>query len=420
MSPLLLVTLSFISLTSLLRNCITGFVLFKNIRRFIDSCNTCLRCRGNSAGTDGLLNFLEIPDNRWSSVSMDFVSVLPYSNGFNEIMVVVNRLTKRAHFIPTTDTVDAPGATRLFVRNIVRLHGVPSFIFSDLDVCFVSDFWSTLHECMGFKFFMSTPYHPQTDSQTKRINRILCQLLCSYCINELCDWSNYIDIVEFAYNNSYQKLIDTTLFITDLGYQPNTPGFHSTLIISCSIPVKKLSIKLKALLLRRQDQVVDAQRKQAQANKSRNPVYYKIDDYALISRDVYIKSSTYRKVQSNFVGPFRVVAAGSNNCELDIPDHRKFHRVVNVEHLRSYVLKNSYLKTPLKLSLKQEAASATSFASLVTILSTALGILFGKTAIPGTFSPSNDFFQQFVPADLIYYIWQNTRFLSENRDNFSC
>jgi hypothetical protein len=136
--------------------------MFKGIRRFIASCDTCLRCRSGSSGTDGHLKPLDIPEQRWSDISIDFVSGLPLSNGYNEIMVVVDRLTKRAHFIPTTENVDASGAARLFLREVVRLHGIPASIVSDRDVRFISQFWTALHEHMGSKLFMSTANHPQT------------------------------------------------------------------------------------------------------------------------------------------------------------------------------------------------------------------------------------------------------------------
>lgn len=395
--------------------------MFKDVRRFIDACDTCLRCRGNSPGTDGLLQPLDIPEQRWSSISIDFVSGLPRSNGFNEIMVVVDRLTKRAHFVPTTDTIDAPGAARLFVRDVVRLHGIPGSIVSDRDVRFVSEFWTAMHDNMGSKLLFSTPHHPQTDGQTERVNRILSQLLRSYCFNELSEWSNYLDIVEFAYNNSYQKSIDTTPFIADLGYQPSTPGFHNSLTTSSSVPVEELSIKLKAILVRTQDQIAAAQRQQeAQANESRKPVFYKVGDYALINREIYVTSKTYRKVQPNFVGPFRIVAVGLNNCELDIPDHRKSHRVINVEHLRPYVLKSSYPKVPPKSELEAKSRVRDIIGIAGYDRTQGTWDLIWKDCHPGhIFTVSNDFVQQFVPEDLVDYIWQNTRFLTENRDDSS-
>jgi hypothetical protein len=261
----------------------------------------------------------------------------------------------------------------------------------------------------------------QTDGQTERVNRILSQLLRSYCHNELRDWSNYLDIVEFAYNNSYQKSIDTTPFIADLGYQPATPSFYNTLNTSSNIPVEELGVKLKALLVRTHDQIADAQRQQElQANKFRNPVSYKIGDYALVSRDVYVSSRTYRKVQPNFVGPFRVVAISPNNCELDIPDHRKSHRVFNVEHLRPYVLRDSYPKVPPKT----EAEAKLRVREIIGIAgydrTQGTWDLLWQDCHPQHVSTvSNSFIEQYVPENMLETIWQNTRLLAKNRDDSS-
>lgn len=186
--------------------------MFKHVKKFVGSCDTCQKCKTGSAGTDGLLHPLNIPEQRWSDISLDFVTGLPLSNGYDTILVVIDRLTKRGHFIPTVKTIDAAGTAQLFMKEVVRLHGVPATIVSDRDVRFVSTFWKKLHELLGSKLLMSTANHPQTDGQTERLNRILNTLLRAYSFNEYADWTNYLDVVEFAYNNSYQRSISTTPF----------------------------------------------------------------------------------------------------------------------------------------------------------------------------------------------------------------
>ena len=128
--------------------------MFKDIMSFIRSCDNCQRCKTGRAGTDGLLKPLDIPEQRWSSISLDFVTGLPASNGYDAILVITDRLTKRGHFIPTVKTIDAPGTAQLYMKEIVRLHGIPQSIVSDRDIRFVNTFWKKLHELLGSRLLV--------------------------------------------------------------------------------------------------------------------------------------------------------------------------------------------------------------------------------------------------------------------------
>src|SRR5574338_706829 len=109
---------------------------------------------------------------------MDSIDGLPRSNIGNEsIWGIVDRLTKNAHLIPVKSTRTAPVLAKLFMKNIVRLHGVPSSIVSDGDALFTSEFWKSLQDVLGTKLKMTTAYHPQIDGQNKRVNKVLVDLL---------------------------------------------------------------------------------------------------------------------------------------------------------------------------------------------------------------------------------------------------
>ena len=109
---------------------------------------------------------------------MDFVIGLPRSpSGHNTIWVVVDRLTKVAHFIPVNTTYTGDKLAQLYIDRIVKLHGVPSRIVSDCDAKFTSRFWKKLHEALGTKLDFSSAYHPQTYGQTERVNQILEDML---------------------------------------------------------------------------------------------------------------------------------------------------------------------------------------------------------------------------------------------------
>jgi len=143
-------------------------------------CDKCITCRKAKSRTQphGLYTPLPVPKEPWVDISMDFILGLPRSEqGRDFIFVVVDRFSKLAHFIPCYKTNGATNIADLFFREIVRLHEVPKSIVSDGDVKFLSYFWKVLWEKLGTKLLFSTTCHPQTDRQTKVVNRTLIQLL---------------------------------------------------------------------------------------------------------------------------------------------------------------------------------------------------------------------------------------------------
>jgi transposase InsO family protein len=109
----------------------------------------------------------------WTHISLDFVEGLPRSEGKDVILVVVDRFTKYAHFIPLSHPYTMKQVADLFQENIARLHGQPSVIVSDRDRVFTSGLWQNLFKAMGVKLHLSSAYHPQTDGQTERVNQCL-------------------------------------------------------------------------------------------------------------------------------------------------------------------------------------------------------------------------------------------------------
>jgi len=145
----------------------------EDIKRFIKNCDTCQRTKVVQHVPYRLLQSNEAPDRPWKSIAMDFITDLPKSEGYDTILVVIDRLTKMSHFIPCSKNLDARQFANLFLKEIVRLHGLPHDIINDRGTLFTSDLWKETAGKLGIKRRLSTAFHPQTDGQTGRTNAIL-------------------------------------------------------------------------------------------------------------------------------------------------------------------------------------------------------------------------------------------------------
>lgn len=143
------------------------------IETFVSQCDNCQRNKSEHVLSPGLLQPLPIPECPWSHIGMDFVEGLPKSSGKDTIMVVVDRLTKYAHFLPLSHPFTSATVATQFMNSVFKLHGMPSSIVSNRDKIFLSHFWKELFFTVGTQLHMSTAYHPQSDGQTERVNQYL-------------------------------------------------------------------------------------------------------------------------------------------------------------------------------------------------------------------------------------------------------
>ncbi|PNY02508.1 retrotransposon-related protein [Trifolium pratense] len=179
----------------------------KQVRDFVRSCDICQRQKYAATTPGGLLQPLPIPNAIWEDLSLDFITGLPKSKGYTAVLVFVDRLSKYSHFILLKHPYTAKSIAELFVKEIVRLHGIPSSIISDRDPLFVSHFWMELFKLQGTKLKMSSAYHPETDGQTEVLNRCLESYLRCFASEQPRNWSHWIPWAEYWYNTTYHVSI---------------------------------------------------------------------------------------------------------------------------------------------------------------------------------------------------------------------
>lgn len=177
------------------------------VEDFIKQCTICQQAKHELCQTPGLLSPLPIPDGPWRDVSMDFIEALPKMNGYSVILVVVDRFTKYAHFLPVKHPFTAVSIARLFFDNIVKLHGLPHSIVSNRDRVFTSSFRQELFALLKTELLLSSAYHPQTDGQIERVNQCLEMFLRCSVSESPKQWLHWHPLAELWYNTSYHSAI---------------------------------------------------------------------------------------------------------------------------------------------------------------------------------------------------------------------
>ncbi|KAH0609145.1 uncharacterized protein H6S33_001373 [Morchella sextelata] len=278
------------------------------IARYIRNCHTYQRSKPNTHGKLGVLRPLPIPEQPWQEVSMDFVTGLPESEGYDAIMVVVDRLTKMRHLLPCNTTVNSEDVTQLYLRK----YG------SSTDYPHMSPPTAVLCKHLGIEATMSTAFHPETDGQTKRLNAIMEQYLRGYVSYQQDDWVKWLPMVEFSANNQF------TVTIKSLDRTPP------------SLNANDFASKMKELHKQLRSNISTAQDQQEQAfNAKRTPTpQYDIGDMVFVSVKNIRTTRNSRKLNWKKLGPFPVKEIISPYVyRVDLPRSMKVHLIFYVSLL---------------------------------------------------------------------------------------
>ena len=158
---------------------------------------------------------------------MDFITGLPKSEGKSVIMVIVDRLTKYAHFCALSHPFKASTVATAFMETVQKLHGSPKIIVSDRDPIFTGHFWTELFSCLGTQLAHSSSYHPQSDGKTEIVNKCLEGYLRCFVSDKQTQWFKWLPLAEWWYNTSFHTATKMTPFMALYGYHP--PSITSSL-----------------------------------------------------------------------------------------------------------------------------------------------------------------------------------------------
>jgi hypothetical protein len=315
----------------------------EDVRQHIRTCPCCQVNKSSNAKPAGLLQPLPIPERSWEVVSMDFITNLPKTtSGHDAILVCVDKRSKMMHAVPTHTTATAPQTAELYFNTVTRLHGIQSGIISDRDPKFTSKFWEALMNLWRTKLGRSTAYHPQTDGQTERMNRLLQEILRAYVSQRHDDWDKRLAAAEFAINNSPSASSGQSPFYLNYGFHPLTPA---------TLGLRKLSRannqaaqdfwdRMQTDLSAAKDLLEQAQERQARyANTKRADAEFAVGDQVLLSTaNLRLRTDgPAGKFNPRWCGPFKILERiGKVAYKLELPSTMRVHPVFHVSLLKTY------------------------------------------------------------------------------------
>lgn len=323
----------------------------KEVVDFVTHCLTCQKVKGERQRPGGLLQPLEIPNWKWESISMDFITGLPRTpSGKNAIWVVVDRLTKVAHFIPMKESWSPEELAKAYQKEVIRIHGVPKDIVSDRDPRFTSRLWQQLQNALGSKLKMSTAFNAATDGQTEHTIQTLEDMLRAGVLDFQKDWEKILPLAEFSYNNSYHSNIKMAPFEALYGRKCRSPicweEENETTIVGPEM-IGEMQEQVK-LIQQRMKAAQDRQK--SYADVRRKVMEFQVGDF------VFLKVSPMKgikrfgikgKLGQKYVGPYEILERiGEVAYKIALPPSLAgVHDVFHISQLRKYMGDPSHILT---------------------------------------------------------------------------
>ncbi|GJR43843.1 reverse transcriptase domain-containing protein [Tanacetum coccineum] len=307
----------------------------KDIAVYVSKCLTCAKVKAEHQRPSGLLQQPEIPEWKWENITMDFITKLPRTrSGHDAIWVVVDRLTKSAHFIAIREDFSTEKLAKVYLDRIVARHGVPVSIISDRDARFTSRLWQTFQKALGTRLDMSTAYHPQTDGQSERTIQTLEDMLRACAIDFSGSWDIHLPLVEFSYNNSFHSSIRCAPFEALYGRKCRSPVLWAEIGEGSLIGPELVQETTDKVVVIKEKLQAARDRQKSYADSGRKVAEFNVGDRVLLKVSPWkgvMRFGKKGKLSPRYVGPFEVLERiGPVAYRLRLPDelvgvHDTFH-----------------------------------------------------------------------------------------------
>ncbi|QRW22889.1 Retrotransposable element Tf2 protein [Rhizoctonia solani] len=289
----------------------------------VDSCETCQRIRKPKYASIPP-EPLELPNRPWQHVSYNMIVDLPKDGTCDSILVIVDSFTKYGIFVKCSKKLKAPELAELFLEHVWKRHGMPEKTISDRGRVFNNKFLKALYKRLGIDPHFSLAYHPQSNGQTERVNPSIKHFLRAYSGINQRDWTKWLPMAEFAYNNAVHSSTGKTPFKALYGWEPTlTPSNVPTDVPEADDLAQTMEAQWKEveLALRQSKQCMTA-------GKDGSPTEFKIGEEAwLDAKNVNLKTLS-PKLTEQRLGPFKVIEKISNQAyRLELPLTMQIHNV---------------------------------------------------------------------------------------------
>ncbi|GJX03319.1 putative reverse transcriptase domain-containing protein [Tanacetum coccineum] len=266
-----------------------------DIATYVSKCLTCARVKAEHQRPSGLLVQPEIPEWKWDNITMDFITKLPKSpQGFDTIWVIMDRLTKSAHFLPIRENDPLDKLARLYLNRIVARHGIPASIICDRDGRFTSNFWRSFQKALGTDISMSTAYHPETNGQSETTIQTLKDMLRACVIDFGKGWVKHLPLAEFLYNNSYYASIKAAPYETLYGRKCRSPVCWAEVGEAQLTGLELIQETTEKIVLIKQRMQGAQDRQKSYADRKRKSMEFEIGDRVMLKVLAKVRKVAYR------------------------------------------------------------------------------------------------------------------------------
>ncbi|SJL04345.1 uncharacterized protein ARMOST_07711 [Armillaria ostoyae] len=312
----------------------------KDIEAYIAGCETCQRTKSSNQAKSAPLHPNAIPTEPWTHITVDMITGLPDSNGYDALLIVVDRFSKAIIPVPCNKDLSAEGWARILRDHVYARHGMPQVVISDRGQQFVSKFMTELYRMLDIKQNTSTAFHPQTDGQTERVNQEIEKYLRIFVNFWQDDWADWLPLAEFAHNNRVHSATGKSPFMVLYGCNPRIMP-DSPRPANSKVPAASDFSKEMTKIHKETETALEEAtgHMKAQYDKHKRPSKdYHIGDLVWLDTTNLHLPRPKKKLDDKRVGPFTILEkAGASTYKLKLPPHWKIHLHFNEKLLTPYV-----------------------------------------------------------------------------------